>query len=601
MRGVDKVLLYQSIAVTAAFTISSHGTFRSFLGREQPQAVREPIFRKEDRIHGGGTHLGAKDDDVNDLFAAYMAQRKDKPMYSEPEPPANYDEASTASSASASNGPEDNPPEPPKKQKRWAPGQRLRNYLYSTGAVDEPNFVKPISLGQPKGLTGDASTLPPNPPSLLQKGDIESINENIETFSNEMESKLDELSIENPGSLPPNAKEILDEIVEQQRTHEIEEKTQQRALESFGEYQERMREQLKTMQEKSELAVNDNPVVKEIVEEAQKIHEVSEKRQEDIKIFQEYEESLKNDLKRRSEDAELYFANAASANPDSAQSGNGGSTSSFEEQQLKILEELLERRNQAAETGGFDDEDIYLTDNIEDGINELRQKIAQNSSSQGFEKPESLKEWQMYRSIATKLANENKDGEGNGNVSSDDGQVDFNLENQLSQDSEEIQSKMQAWKDFQIKEDEMRDKSGLTIKYRPPFEWSNRPDNTGKEAPQARKRGPIDREKAEEAKTEFDDLALGVLEELMGKTQDASRKEKLRNEILELKEGIKKRQEDLKKRGPEVIQVKKVVPITIGEALRSPSKPKRRVKKVVKEDKAVTIESIEPEVPISEN
>ena len=92
MRGADKVLLYQSVAVTAAFTISSHGTFRSLLGREQAQAVREPIFRKEDRIHGGGwitsstsqTHLGAKDDDVNDLFAAYMAQRKDKPMYSEP-------------------------------------------------------------------------------------------------------------------------------------------------------------------------------------------------------------------------------------------------------------------------------------------------------------------------------------------------------------------------------------------------------------------------------------------------------------------------------------------------------------------------------------
>ena len=49
-------------------------------------------------------------------------------------------------------------------------------------------------------------------------------------------------------------------------------------------------------------------------------------------------------------------------------------------------------------------------------------------------------------------------------------------QNESATDSDEIESKLKAWKDFQVKEEEMRAKSGLTIKYRPPFEWSNKPD-----------------------------------------------------------------------------------------------------------------------------
>jgi len=59
----------------------------------------------------------------------------------------------------------------------------------------------------------------------------------------------------------------------------------------------------------------------------------------------------------------------------------------------------------------------------------------------------------------------------------------------------------------------------------------------------------------------------------MERTKDVVRKDKLRSEIEELKEGMRNRKEMLQKRGPEVIVKKKVVPVMIGELLRSPKKP----------------------------
>ena len=64
-----------------------------------------------------------------------------------------------------------------------------------------------------------------------------------------------------------------------------------------------------------------------------------------------------------------------------------------------------------------------------------------------------------------------------------------------------------------------------------------------------------------------------MLNDLMERTKDVVRKDKLRSEIEELKEGMRNRKEMLQKRGPEVIVKKKVVPVMIGELLRSPKKP----------------------------
>jgi beta-phosphoglucomutase-like phosphatase (HAD superfamily) len=583
MKGIEKLVLYQSVAATAAFTING---IRPLLARD----YRDSIFEKEERTWTTSRiNLAAKDDDVNDLFSAYMAQRKDKPLGS----------SEIHSASNTDNIEKEQEDEPDELKKRWAPGQRLKRILSTGSSYSEPNFVQPIPLGQPNNeqdtpnrTTKISSTQPPNPPSLLQKEDIESINESLETFTNDMQIKLDGLSIENPGSIPPNAKEILHEIVERKRDVEIREKSQQRALESFDEYQERMRLQFQNLKVTSDSAIDDNPVVKEIVEEAAKNHEFSEKRQEEMKKFQEYEASLKSDLEERNKNAALYSTAAQTPYSPPPMQGESSISASFEEQQLKILEDLLERRNQASENGGFDEEDIYLTDNIEDGIDELRQQIASSSSSKGsFAQPDSLKEWQMYRSIATKLANKRKGGDvDTGN------DVDFKLSDQLSEDSDEIQTKLQAWKEFKMKEEEMRAKSGLTIKYRPPFEWSDKPD-VDEENLKQRKRGPIDREQAEKAKTEFDDLALGVLTNLMHKTQDAARKEKLRNEIEELKEGIRNRQEDLKNRGPEVTYVKKVLPITIGDILRSPkAKAQNRGKSIMVNEPTAAVDTNESQI-----
>mmetsp|Transcript_10349 Transcript_10349/g.15564 ORF Transcript_10349/g.15564 Transcript_10349/m.15564 type:complete len:105 (-) Transcript_10349:833-1147(-) len=88
--------------------------------------------------------------------------------------------------------------------------------------------------------------------------------------------------------------------------------------------------------------------------------------------------------------------------------------------QLDILQDLLQKRQERSSISDMDDEDLYTTDNIEDGIDELQNKILKDEVENGSGKkkkyaPETLKEWQMYRAIATKLAN-SKSGGGGGST-----------------------------------------------------------------------------------------------------------------------------------------------------------------------------------------
>mmetsp|Transcript_10350 Transcript_10350/g.15566 ORF Transcript_10350/g.15566 Transcript_10350/m.15566 type:complete len:1106 (-) Transcript_10350:64-3381(-) len=281
--------------------------------------------------------------------------------------------------------------------------------------------------------------------------------------------------------------------------------------------------------------------------------------------------------------------------------------------QLDILQDLLQKRQERSSISDMDDEDLYTTDNIEDGIDELQNKILKDEVENGSGKkkkyaPETLKEWQMYRAIATKLAN-SKSGGGGGSTGTGTGtgtDTSRLSEEELNkillggvddsaiteEDADIVEQKIQAWKEFQSKEEEMRKKSGLAINYRPPFEWSDKPSPTDDDSDRLtssseqerlrKKKKPYDREKAEEARSELDALALQVMNDLMNKTADAQRREKIRDEIEGLKLGIKARQEAMKNDQFVYEQKKVVKPIDINSALgrRTKSTSARKEKSV---------------------
>lgn len=522
------------------------------------------------------TVLNSEKDDVTD-FASYMASRKDNVLGSSNEKKgSNNDDNNDDDDDNVSEG---------NTKKGW----RIGKFLYGNSQNDNRKLVQPISLdgsilntdgtrtttSTSSSVSNSSSTTSsissttsstsktsytslPNPPSLLQR-DIDDINANYDNLRASIHEQFEQLREKDPDSIPENTDDILNFVLEQQKEYEIMEKSQQRAQESFDEYEKRMRKEFeeKTLNaaraEDGGAAVDEimkeisnDPLVQEIMKEAEQTHAYNTKQNEELKKFQEYEAAMKNDFSKSDKDVVVDISTMD--NP-----------KSFDELQLKLLEDLLEKRKASAEADGFEDEDIYLTDNIEDGIEEL-QKFIESDKSSSY-KPQSMKEWQMYRAIATKMAN-SRPG-------------DKSHKDALEEDTETIQKKVAAWKEFVRLEEEMRRKSGLTIEYRPPFEWSDKEEQT---LPLPKPRGPIDIEKAEQAKTELDNLALKVLTDLMEKTKDPSRQEKLKQEIQELKDGILTRQEYLKRRPYNPPPVKRPKPMMINDILR-PSTRKTKVER----------------------
>lgn len=362
-------------------------------------------------------------EDVNNLFATYMAQRKDKGFsdvkYSQNAGgSSSSDDGSIMSGSSGDNnaanenwngglGDMSSPSPSPTTSSSKGLGAKipgLRRFL-STSETNETSkkVVQHIPLSSEKSSTSSSSssssnnqidsstTKPPNPPSLHEQ-DLLKINKNYQKFFTQMKDQLEELKIKNPNSIPDNANEILSQVIEEQKAYDMKEVTNQRALESFDEYYaNRMREKMKEgLLPISDDGSNSNdggdedpivkdPIVKEIVEEANKEQQFRMQQEEQYRKYKEYEESLRKQLKKNTSSNSNININSVSTNatPETSSSSAAAATnneSDFDEMQLKTLENLLQRRQQRSEGSEFEDEDLYLTDNIEDGIEELRQK-----------------------------------------------------------------------------------------------------------------------------------------------------------------------------------------------------------------------------------
>jgi len=450
--------------------------------------------------------------------------------------------------------------------------------------VKEKAWMKPPNP-PPLTLTPlpQSQTPPPPVPSTASTSTVESIHATYHKFQSQMMDKLNAQKLSDPNSIPDNAADILSYVIYHQKNRDLEEWRNAKNLQDLNEYEElRLHEQQQQIdpevQKEKGMEVEVNNIVQEIVQEADMTQQREEANARALNDFQQYELSLKNDLRQRQRQQQSQSQVTPAAPVDGTgggvgMGGEGQSQQSFDQIQLALLQELLAKRNANAENSEWSEEDIFLTDNIEDGIKELEERIAEGDIKVkgGGEPTENLKEWQMYRAIATKLAERTK------SRTSTSKSFDDNIINQ----------KMEQWKEFQQMEAEMRQKSGLTIEYRMPFAWGDQPDYIGQSDASKREeniiqgmegrddrskiiantRGPIDAQKAEEAKSELDIIAVGVLQDLITKTKDPVRQAKLSRELEELKEGMRAREEYLKNRGPILVKKKEVKPITIGQAL----------------------------------
>lgn len=552
----------------------------------------------------------SKKQDVSDLFAAYMSNRSDEPLGT-----TNSKPKSSNNESSIKNPEEEDITSPTK----WWPSPVKR--VTKRFLKDEnKNLVQPISLdGTPLNPDSDSSSqedeekvvpitsnfqalfegVPkldnilngPSEPSqepsqdtqgiksdtdvvdmeslsnkdngdeldiILTDEDINEINTKLRQLRSDMMEKYSTLLKENPNV---DLNYLLNSVLDEQRQTLTSQKIEQRRMEQFQEYQDEKKALQTTMGVGSGNANNNNikvdeDLVEELLTEVEEETKVIEKLSSRIQDFKEYEKSLR--ARHRSQ-SKQGIPNMASSSSES----KVVSTKDFDQIQLNVMKDLLFKRQSAAMETDKDDVDL---ENIEDGIEELQDLLTKKNVMTQYPKPENPKEWQMYRAIATRLNEEKKKVRAVMPVGSEGRKGDESDE----EDVATITRLLEAWKEFKTKEEQMRKDSGLSIKVRMPFEW-NEESSSQLETPLPKPKGPINIEKAEEAKTEMDNVAVKVIQDLISRTADPERREKLKQELEELKVAMDTRQkavEKMKREGKFSAPQKTVKPITIGSVLK---------------------------------
>jgi hypothetical protein len=231
-----------------------------------------------------------------------------------------------------------------------------------------------------------------------------------------------------------NAEQFLDRVIEEVREYNLAEAREKRAQDDIRAYEMQQRQMMEdTTRDKT---ASEDPLVMEILGEAKGNADAVKAEEAEVQSFREYERALREQM----ENSDIGTTAADGEDVD--------------EKALKIMQDLYNKRSEEPKEW---DEDFteWDTDNLEDGINEIKSAIEEKAKDAAGKKvrPEDMKEWVMYRSIATRMAEET-------------GQDEV--------DEEDVKSQMERWKEFQAAEEEMRRDAGLTKGARMPFPWVDR-------------------------------------------------------------------------------------------------------------------------------
>ena len=371
------------------------------------------------------------------------------------------------------------------------------------GGTSEPSA---LAVDAPTGSADSISSTSDHPSDLSQ------IDAAVFQFKSEVRQRLAEQRQGDPNSVPANAEEFLDRVIEEVREYNLAEAREKRAQDDIRAYEQQQRQRLDdATRDKS---ASEDPLVMEILSEAKGTADAIKADEAEVQSFREYERALREQV----ENADI--GNAASDGED------------VDEKALKIMQDLYDKRSEEPEEWNEDFPE-WDTDNLEDGINEIKSALEEKAKDAAGKKvrPEDMKEWVMYRSIATRMAEETGQNE---------------------VDDEDVKSQLERWKEFQAAEEEMRREAGLTKGARMPFPWVDRleMDDDDDSADGAPTPQPVDRRHPDDIRYDYDKQALQVLTDLMSKTTDPARQEKLRGEIEALKVDLQELEKKIFERGP---------------------------------------------------
>uniref|UniRef100_A0A7S3KY64 Uncharacterized protein n=1 Tax=Amphora coffeiformis TaxID=265554 RepID=A0A7S3KY64_9STRA len=308
------------------------------------------------------------------------------------------------------------------------------------------------------------------------------IMDSFEDMLQEMLAKLEEQRREDPESVPENAEGIIKSVLKQEMDTEIERVKEELSLKRLKDYESSQRE----LTEERDLSGPIDDEVQRLIDESEE--EFS--RQEASRL--ELEEFLRYEAEAFSQAANQIETESTLAEP----------VVDLDVWALERLQEMAKNRQDV--DGG----EVVL-DILDEITEDLQKRMEKEKAKKGATQTETLKEWQMYRAIATKL------GRQRDQMSKED------LASAAETDDEEILKRLGSWKEYVSKEKRIRDEGGLSS-------TKKKAENEAQIAPRS------DRESRAETRKIINKMSIEALESLMV-TSDPGRREKLRQEIDFLK------------------------------------------------------------------
>jgi beta-phosphoglucomutase-like phosphatase (HAD superfamily) len=322
-----------------------------------------------------------------------------------------------------------------------------------------------------------------------------------EQIQHDMKQQIQRQRQQDPDGIPDNAEGIVESIVKQEMDRMLASVKMARAKERLQEYE---------ISKKTDLDAKNfegatDAVVEQILKEAAVDEERRQKLQEQADQFYQYE--VQRQLSR--------VANADDTLQDDMD---------LDDWALERLEEMLET------SLSREDDDGSISDILEDNIADLRKRI-EKESKKGSIEPKTMKEWQMYRAIATRLAREQAKTSADGDAVLNEDDVDEAI----------VAQRLDSWREYIAMEDGMRKRSGLSSGPKLPFDYlGEKADRWQAREEQLATAAPVKTKTRRELRRDVNIQAIKAMEDLIQKT-DNVRAEGLKKELEALKAELEPR------------------------------------------------------------
>jgi beta-phosphoglucomutase-like phosphatase (HAD superfamily) len=395
-----------------------------------------------------------------------------------------------------------NEAEPPRKQARFDKlfaGMPSLDEILTTGSSEATPENAPLESTniEPE----EASSKRPKQDDSWFQEEKQQIEENYQTILNDMKSQLEQQRREDPTSVPDNAEGVIQSVVKAEMKRTLASVKITRAKERLQDY---------GIDGMSDLNARDlkgatDEVVERIFKETAKDWERKDSLKAEVGDFMQYQKDAFQGAKQQSS-----IEGEALPQPGS----------DLDTWALDRLEDMLSTTMQRENDQGG------ISDILEENIGDLRKRI-EKESKKGSIQPQTMKEWQMYRAIATRLAK--LSGAAGGETGSI---LDFN--------DEQIAGKLESWKQYVTKEEDIRNRSGLSVGLRMPFDWQEAGKDPLRSLEATTPKDPLDKRTRRDVRREVNMKAIQAMEELVNRT-DSVRGESLKRALAELKAELEPR------------------------------------------------------------